>query len=87
MTQLDFKFEAGKNEEYKVEGIYEVESIWDSTVFAKESEADHLSEICLPGVTTEALKSLHQQFDPPKARQRLYPNQPTVTSLHNGSNP
>ena len=41
MTQLDI--EAGNDEEYKVEGIR------DSTVFAKESEARHLPEICLPG--------------------------------------
>ena len=30
-TQLDFKFEAGNDKEYKVD------SIWDSTVYAKES--------------------------------------------------
>ena len=29
--QLDFKFEAGNNKEYEVDGI------WDSTVYAKES--------------------------------------------------
>ena len=41
--QLDF--EAGNNEEYKVEGIR------DSTVFA-ESEAGHLPEICLSGAAS-----------------------------------
>ena len=35
-------------EMYKMYEEYEVESIRNSTVFAKESKAGHLPEICLP---------------------------------------
>ena len=38
-TQLDFKFEAGNNKEY------EVNSIWDSTVYAKESTIGQLPKL------------------------------------------
>ena len=35
-TQLDFKFEASDNKEYKVDGI------WDSVVYARESATGQL---------------------------------------------
>ena len=72
-------FEDGNDEEYKVDGIR------DSTVFAKESEADYLPEICLPG-EAEHLGACIGSSTPPKASQRLYPNlrrQPFLSStLH-----
>ena len=43
-AQLDF--EAGNDEEYEVEGIR------DSAVYAKESEAGHLSELGLSGAAS-----------------------------------
>ena len=52
-TQLEFK--AGNDEEYEMDGIR------NSTVFAKESKAGHLPEICLP--VAESPGSLHRQFD------------------------
>ena len=38
-TQLDFEFEAGNNEKY------EVDSIQDNAVYAKESTIDQLPEL------------------------------------------
>ena len=35
-TQLDFEFEAGNNKEYEVDGI------WDSAVYARESATGQL---------------------------------------------
>ena len=35
-------------EMYEIYEEYEVKSIWNSTVFTKESKASHLPEICLP---------------------------------------
>ena len=56
-----------------------MEDIWDRTVFAKESEAGHLSEICLPGA--ESTWEPAFAVRPLEAEQRLYPDQPTATSL------
>ena len=38
-TQLDFKFEAGNNKEYEIDGIR------DSAVYAKESATKQLPEL------------------------------------------
>ena len=74
---------------YEMYEEYEVESIWDSTVFAKESEVGHFQAGDLPPwcdnrSTWEPALTIR----PLKAEQRLYPNQPTMTSpptAHDGS--
>lgn len=41
MMQLDFKFEAGNKEKYKVKDIHKVEDILSNTIFAKKSQVVH----------------------------------------------
>ena len=63
---------------------YEVEGIWDSTVFAKELEAGRKP----PRYNRRSTWKPALAVRPLEAEQRLYPDQPTTTSpptAHNGS--
>ena len=81
--QLDFKFEAGDNKEYEVDGI------WDSTVYTKESAIRQLPRHYYM-VLWKSYPKEENTWEPASAIQQLWrlvtayhkdnPEKPTATS-------
>ena len=82
--QLDFKFAAGNNKEYEVDGI------WDSAVYAKESATGQLPGLYYM-VSWKGYFKEKNTWEPASAIQHLWklvtvyhkdiPEKPTATSL------